>query len=216
MEDATKLDFDAFEFFLESGDVDAAKRLITPANAQTRDRGWGVLWHLCQYGPHDDPGLLYHFVKLGATLELDSAGKRTSPLHRAAYNGKPRLLRALLDLGTPVDILDGFENTPLRFSLRDILVECARLLLDAGAQLSLVKENGRVFITIPQQARDFVSAREHVRAASIAMLGLLRCGSRVLGSGNGIDVLRVVARCVWGARGQENWNVAVEKLDGAC
>ena len=133
MEDATKLDFDALERFLKDGDIDAAKRLVTPANAQTRDRlrlPVGVLWHLCGFGPLDDTGLLYHFVELGATLELDHAGERTTPLHEAAGSGKPRLLRALLDLGTPVDIFDGDEYTPLRWSLllQYNQVECARLL----------------------------------------------------------------------------------------
>ena len=144
-------------------------------------------------------------MELGATLELDSAGKRQSPLHWAAYWGKPRLLRALLDLGTPVDILYERGRTPLLFALVSKKVECARLLLDAGAQLRLVTENN--YCTIPQWARDFASAREHARAASLAMLGLLRCGSRVVGRSNGIDVLRVVARCVWGTRGQQGWNL---------
>ncbi len=88
-----------------------------------------------------------------------------------------------------VDILDDCGRSPLYWALRYNKVECARALLDTGAQLSLVKVLEDRNVTIPQWTRDF---------ASVAVLCVLRCDSRILlGSSNGNDVLRMVARCVW-------------------
>lgn len=193
----SELDFNSFKSYLNIGDIDAAKRLVTPANVQTRDRyDYGVLWYFCWYGP-DDPGLLFHFMELGVTLELDSVGWRSSPLHQTAGCGKPRLLRALLDLGIPVDILNCDKVTPLFWSLMGDQVECAWLLLDAGAQLSFVEKVGTF---IPEWVREFVTKREQTRTSSVIILGLLRCNSKVTGQ-NGRDVLKMVARCMWRLRG---------------
>lgn len=192
----SELNFYYFEDYLIRGKFEEAKSLVTPANAQTRDgNGFGVLRYLCRYAP-DDPGLLYHFIKLGATLELDSAGKFSSPLHQTAYYGKIRLMRALLDLGIPGDILDQSERTPLQWSLRHYQKECVHLLLDRGAKLSLVKKDYK----IPQWARDLSSKREKMRISSVIILGLLHCKSKVTGK-SGKDVLRMVARATWSLRG---------------
>lgn len=195
----SELDFDAFVEHLQVNDIDAAKALVTSTNAQARDKnGYGVLWYMCTNGLLDDHDPLYHFVALGSTLELDSAGKYSSPLYRTAVLGRPRLMRALLDLGTPVDILNKYGRTTLYAALAHNYVDCVWLLLDAGAQLDLVKE--REDFKIPAWARDFVSKREKTRKSSVVILGLLHCKSKVTGK-NGRDVLRMVARCMWSLRG---------------
>lgn len=190
----TELDFGEFRSFLRNGDIDAAKRLLTPATAQARDRdGRGVLWYLCSFGS-DDADLLYHFLELGATLELDNSRKRPSPLHAAAWRGNFRQLHTLLDLGIPANIFDGNRNTPLHYSLGR--KKCSRLLLDRGAKLSLLKKD----LNIPDWAIDFVLKREKTRKTSVAILGLLKCNSEVTRK-NGKDVLCMVAKCVWSSRG---------------
>ena len=190
------LNFDAFEEYLSDDNVDAAKSIVTPANAQARRArdGYGVVFYLCWYGPND-PGLLHHFVKLGATLELDSAFIRDSPLHAAAFRGNYKQMRALLDLGVPVDIFCSYNYTPLYYSLGYQKRKCTRLLLDAGAKLGCAKQD-----LVPNWVYDFVTKREQTRTFSVIILGLLRCNSKVTGQ-NGKDILRIVARCLWGLRG---------------
>lgn len=195
-----ELDFDAFGVLLQKGNINAAKNFVTPENAKARENGYGVLWHVCFFGDTDDPSLLYHFVNLGSTLELDSAGKRSSPLHHTAGLGNRRQLRALLDLGIPVNIINN-KDTPLCWSLTNNQVKCTRLLLDAGAQLKLAKENE--FNTIPQWVHEFVTKREETRISSVIILGLLLCKSKVTGQ-NGKDVLKIMARCTWSLRGLKN------------
>lgn len=193
----------SFEYFLRQGEFDKAKLLVNRENAHLRDEyGDGVLASFCAYGP-DDPGLFRYFKKLGATLELDSAGKRYSLLHLSVDSRRYRLMRTLLDMGMPVDILDDYGSSTLCDILRshdeedEDEIECMKMLLDAGADLSIAEN--RPF-SIPSWVYDFVAKRKQTRTEALIILGLLRCKSQIIGQ-NGKDVLRIIARCTWGLRG---------------
>lgn len=202
-----------FATLLIDRNIEEAKRLLALHPDPKGAHRHGVLTHVCEFGP-DDPDLLHHFIKLGATLELDSVGIRGGPIHSATATNKPKILHTLLELGTPVN-LGSYRYTPLDnafgfkfgeeanangYTVGAIYKEsrlCAKILLDAGAQPSECKRN------VPQWIYDYVSTREKTRASAIAVLGLLLCRSSVISGGKyiGRDVLCVVARCVWSLRG---------------
>lgn len=162
-------------------------------NARDQTGSFGTVSFFCEYGP-DDPLFLNKLVAAGTnmkdTLELDSAWVRLSPLHLAAQKEKPRLLRALLDLGFPVNICHKFGDTAC-----DVTASwnCKKLLLDAGGKTSTHH--------LIENVSKFLDTRDNRRAASIAILGLKRCQSTVSASK---DVLSMIARCVWSTRGHEN------------
>ncbi len=68
-----------------------------------------------------------------------------SPVHEAAASGQTETLSLLLELGVSVEERDpaaGVEgDTPLGRAIRAGQLDCARLLLDAGAMLG--RENAR-------------------------------------------------------------------------
>lgn len=189
---------------LEKADVVAAKEVIT--QLWGIDSPCGVLYFFCLFAKRDDPQLLHECIKNGAHLELESAGKRLSPLHHAANNRHPKSTRLLLDLGVPVDIEDGLGNTALTFLWTNLCrlawfqgntIECAKVLIDAGARILPLKTMKTNWVL------KFLASRDCARAASIAILGLVRCRSDCMGQ-NGKDVLVLIARCVWESRGTES------------
>lgn len=190
------LNFGLFEEYLQQDNVEWAKGLVTPENVANKfDSGFGVVWHYCLYGKVDDPDIVYHFVAMGASLDVGNKNLISSSLHAAATNQKPRILKALLALGCPVDMIDKRCLTPLCRSLT-FSRPCAEILLDAGAKLS----NVRVGTIVPQWATEFVRVREETRSTAIIILGILKCGGK---NANGKDELLMIARCIWSTRGQK-------------
>jgi hypothetical protein len=179
------LDFDKFGQALSTKQYDVAKRMVTPANAKTR----GVISYVCAHLTEDDPELLQYFIQMGATLEFDNV------LHLAAANNKPRILRALLDAGLDADKLNCSEETALNLSLFYENYQCARILIDAGADVSMVNPD-LYFKKI--WANEFNLARYRARAASVAVLCVPHASRTVRARR---DVFRIIARCVWSTRG---------------
>lgn len=177
--------------------IDDVKQLVTSENVMFRDyMGDGVLSYICMYYKVDDGDVIRYFVQQGATLELDSHKRRWSPLHKAACRGRGKMTRALIDLGIPVDIHTEYNQTPLmRTYFYDSNFESAKVLIDAGANLSVFNDE------LAGWVKEFVATREQTRAAAVIVLALQRCRSAVVGCGNGRDVLKMVARCVWSTRG---------------
>jgi hypothetical protein len=205
MEDKGVLDFHALESLIQSGQYAKAKSIVTPNNVHSRDEyGRGVVLHLCEVGivPKDEElELLRHYMEQGATLELD---QEYSVLHTAAFQRKPWLLRKILDLGFPIDYTDFCGRTVLRYIFMwypskdptGMCKICIQILLDAGAAIPIETD-----WPPPQWVPEFIANRESARTSAIAVLGALSCRSRVLGPLNGIDVLRIVSRCIWESRG---------------
>lgn len=194
------MDFALFCKRLDNLQIDDAKQQVTVRNANILDgRGFGILWYVCAHGP-DDPALFQYFVGLVGSL-FGGCGDdvATTPLHKAANAGKPKILRAILDLNIIcVDAKTNYnQRTPLYWAVINYKFDCARLLIDAGASPH----------HLPLQSEcvmKFVAARHDARLVSIIVLALQRCAARSFTqSGNGKDVLRMVARCVWSTRGEE-------------
>lgn len=199
------LNFDMLYMLIQSGNLAEAKLLVTPSNVQSRDgHKRGVLSHLCEIGeiPKDDElELLRHYMEQGATFELDNGH---SVIHKAAFQRKPWLLRKLLDYGFPIHHTDYYKRPVLRYIFmwypRDDPTGkckiCIRILLDAGATIPPETD-----WPPPPWVPNFVAGRDCARTSAIIVLGVMRCRSKVLGPCNGIDVLRIVARCIWASRG---------------
>lgn len=191
---------------LERGDEVQAWSLISPQNVKCVDHmGHGVLSYVCCFTENDDPTIIHHCIGKGASIDTDSHGKRLSLLHITAQKGKNKMLRALLDFGVlDVNGHDRDGRTPLYHTFRRGDTKCARVLLDAGARSTFVKEWQTTFF-IESRGQEFVIAREMARLAAVTVMGVARCKSIVL-SGNGKNVLWLIARCVWETRGhQDNW-----------
>lgn len=72
-----------------------------------------------------------------------------------------------------------------------------RIAIDAG-----VIDTDKIPPKVHAGVHLFVWLRTRARYAALTVLGALRCRSRVIRkTANGNDVLRLVARCVWGSRG---------------
>lgn len=196
-----KLDFRLFEKLLRERNVEEAKKLVTPENIHDTTNWGGILVYVCCDGP-DEPDLLRYFVAMGASLEIENNRKPVTPLGWALRKSNYNQIKELLRLGVPVNsFVDNLNHTPLFVSLYRNDNRITKLLLDAGAKISKLPSNGNEFVTKP--ILDFIASREATRQACIVVLGMKRCGSRVL-QPNGIDVLRVIGRCLWETRGYEN------------
>lgn len=211
---ASHLDFSVFKEHLQCGRFDNAKRMITPENAKCRHpwRNLSIPAFFCAFGP-DDKELLQYFIDVCGEPARD---RHTSCglLQQLTLNDKPKTLRAMLDSGIDADIgyAEGYR-TPLDCSLWEggCHWECAKILLDAGATKHSLRDGASTIVKFYLlQFDSFLANRERARCASIAVLCLLKSGSRVLfATHNGVDVLRVIARCVWETRSQtEEWSNA--------
>jgi uncharacterized protein len=77
-----------------------------------------------------------------------------SPIHKATYNGRPDILRMLMDApGTDLNVqgqINGY--TPLHDALWHGYTECARMLIDAGARLDLRGHDGKLPVDVAADA----------------------------------------------------------------
>lgn len=195
------IDFESLIFCNHKEWSNVAKSIITKDNIFDRDsHGDCVLVYLCWLGP-DDPDLLYHFLHLAGEFPFNKIGY-FSPAQMAARENKPKLLRALLDVNIEyINYTSSWHGaTPFQYCyLTDQDTrgfECVRVLVDAGAKLPDPDGIGPIL-------QIFITKRIETRSAAIAILCLKCCRSSVLSGGNGGDVLRVIARCVWSTRGYQ-------------
>lgn len=197
------IDFFQFRTLCRELNFDEAKRLVTPSNILSRDaQNSGIVYNVCLY--LDDPDFLRYVLQLGAPLEVEESPQHYLPIHHVASANKSRMLRVLLDFGTPVDARGGcYNHTALHIALivdRRVTHqrETSKMLLDAGAKLAFCfKEN------VPDWAHAFVANREQTRCGCIIVMGLRISRSNTLGHSSIVnkDVLRIVARCLWSTRG---------------
>lgn len=199
--------FKPFALYLQQGRIEEAKKLITSANIHELhecgglERRFGVLRHVANYGP-DDPELIRHFVAMGAVGWIES-------MFAAAQQGKVKVVQMFLGLGVSIHSLDYRKRTLLLKALYGGHFKCAKILLDAGADLCASEEyinrlpkwqHKKHANIIPQWAYRFVIARTKARHACVIIL-MRRCCCGV-----NRDVMRIIARCVWSTRGHaKSW-----------
>lgn len=184
---------DFFHGWLSGHTLDEAKELLLiqqPRINKLRDAaGYGVAEHICAFGP-DHPELLLFALSLGATMKLDKL------LSLVATKEKPNMIRYLLDMCCG-ETETATATSPLLIAAWPNRF-CLKILLDAGAnpqRIMIVFRSTKTWIT------GFLQARDQTRCVAIAVLGLKQCRSHVIGRHNGVDILLVVARCIWATRG---------------
>jgi hypothetical protein len=179
------------EALLNGRNMDAIRATITADNVNVKDH-WGMTWLFtaCMASVSDYGDALAHILDCGGLI--DATVDFWTPLHYAVYNGKISCMRVLLARNAAIDPVSEIGNTPLFNSIRTSRRECAYLLLDHGAQLSLLPNNG---IHVPTWATDFVAGRERARSASIHLMGGLWT------KGVHRDLIPLIGQWVWNARG---------------
>lgn len=89
--------------------------------------------------------IVRNLLEAGAQVRAVDWVFKGSPIHKATYNGRPEILRMILD-HPDVDIdvqgpINGY--TPLHDALWHGYTECAEMLLDAGCRLDLKGHDGK-------------------------------------------------------------------------
>ena len=107
---------------------------------------------------------------------------------------------------------DGF--TPLAGAIRWNKVDCAEYLLDAGAKMSDVSTD----ISIPAWMKDIIAKRHNVKRTLLAFIGVLRkrfsikwAASERIANRLPRDIVKLLAKCVWGTRFDGKWTVPETK-----
>jgi hypothetical protein len=183
---------------LKTQNMDIIRATITPMNVNEYDER-GVTWLdlSCMSCGCDNGAVISHILDCGAPIARDNADIQNvwSALHMTAYIGLIECTRVLLCRGHVVDVMVRDDNyTPLELALRASEIECARLLMDYGAQLDKVDTN----TIIPTWATAFVVGRERARSASIHLMGALR---RKQGGREIRYLIPLIGQWVWSMRG---------------
>lgn len=137
------------------GDLDAVKELIAAgANVNT------VYPHMNSFTDGHTPLLVaardnhseivQELLKAGAHVRVEDWVFKGAPIHKATYNGNPGILKMLvahpdidLDVQGPIN---GY--TPLHDALWHGFVDCAEILVNAGARLDLRGHDGKLPLDI--------------------------------------------------------------------
>lgn len=206
------IDFMYLEKALSEDDVEGVKRHVTRHNVNNVNTSEvGVVSYVCSYGVDDRDELIMYFVELGISHHLleNITSYFWGTMHRAAIRSKTNIMKALINLGVPVDSNGkNKKSTPLFHALLSHMYpntnekkKTVIFLLDHGANPDLIEEKE----LLPQYARDFINHRQTTRHASIIILGLHRCynGRKNVLQHNGKDVLSMIARCLWSLLGNK-------------
>jgi ankyrin len=144
----TDLGWTAFHFAADENEMGVAFRLLEfGADMQAMTNNGLSPLHLAARSGSEDMGSL--LLDMGVNIEALEAELLT-PLHYAALNGKPKMLAILLAQGAKLMPRTCYEYTPLHLTVSDETedeertgkLECARLLLDAGADIDAGEQNG--------------------------------------------------------------------------
>jgi len=161
-------------------------------------------------------------------------GPGWTPLHYICsdYNktDDPTMLKWLVDHGANMHAMSDHGNTPLHIALCGLKYNCARTLLNCGANVNAVnysnhtpiertyREYGQSlpdniimllldygatiidFSWFPQNVHNVVKLRNLARDAALIVLGIHRYHRSLLISINNKDIARLIARMVWDSR----------------
>jgi hypothetical protein len=130
--------------------------------------------------------LLHAMTLLGASLSARN-DYGLAPLHVAAGLGHARTVAALLQLGVPVDELDGNGNAALPYAVRFAHADAVQTLLQLGspsiATMEQAVETGRVEVNqIRQEAAEAVEGESMMAETAARALRVLDTMEMVLAS----------------------------------
>lgn len=95
-----------------------------------------------------NPEMLPLLKQAGDTLDRTDPKQGKSPLHLAAAQTNPEMLKQLLSLGVAPDCLDRDNRTPLQIAAATGNIDGTRLLLAAGANPDRQDKNGKTAIML--------------------------------------------------------------------
>lgn len=139
------------------------------------------------------PRCVYALIEAKANVEWRDDNGWT-PLHLAAHMGCSTSLLLLLRAGAVVDALCNCQRTPLRRALDNKRAGCALILVEAGADLSLLDKRSYPWF------RELLQRRANCTASVFALCGVLR---KRLGVHR--DMVSMIANIVWRTRIAERW-----------
>ena len=126
-----------------SGNLDIVRLLLERnANVHVHDDSGNTPLHLAASKGH----LQLSCMLLGRSAEVNSRNyKGSTPLHKASkgkQQGKPDIVRLLLDCGADVQVRDDSGNTPLHFAVLEGHLELACILLENNAEVNSRNHDG--------------------------------------------------------------------------
>lgn len=119
----------------------------------------------------------------------------------------------LIRAGAEVDVSNSSCRTPLAEAINCDQLDCAELLVDAGAKISSVHKD----IKIPAWMNDIIAKRQNVRRSLLTFIGVLRRRFVVLdaptASGNHVprDMVDKLSLLVWETRFDSRWVLDVHQ-----
>lgn len=125
--------------------ADAVAALLAGgAEVNALDRTGGTPLHMAAGARSDNTEAVTVLLEAGADVNRrDESG--STPLHAASGRfGRPGLVRLLIDAGADVNARDGGGGTPLHRALREGSPSVAAVLLESGADPTLVDDSGTV------------------------------------------------------------------------
>jgi ankyrin repeat protein len=132
-----------------SGDLTRAGKVLDEGPPGLAAAHHGDGWPLLHLAPTPEMAdlLLERGADLGARNRHPRFGRRNTPLHAAVYSNRPPVVRRLIERGAELDAVDAPGLTPLHLAAANGWLECARILLDAGADAHVrsLRESGTGF-----------------------------------------------------------------------
>ena len=119
------------------------------ANVNTRDISSGLTL-LMMAARQGNAATIEILLDAGADLWMLDRDGGSTVLHHACLGGSARVVQRLVEAGAFVDAVSATpeHTTPLHDALRQGHTECAQILIDAGANLSLKTGNGQTSLAI--------------------------------------------------------------------
>lgn len=97
---------------------------------------------LCKILRKDEKKLAYHLIERGANVTLVAADRGTNALMEAASRGHGDLAAHLIKLGSPIDLPSKEGQTALILAMGNQYKDTARVLIEAGADGTLIDNLG--------------------------------------------------------------------------
>jgi ankyrin repeat protein len=126
-------------------DAETTARLLLEAGADARatNQEEGTALHFWASGSEDASVVVKLLVDRGANPSAVATEFRVTPLHFAAGSGHPQVVRTLLTVGANINAKNVANQTPLFLAVSEDRFESAHVLLESGADRSVVDKDGR-------------------------------------------------------------------------
>lgn len=162
-------------------DLDRVRRLISLGADVNRNSGLGTPLNYAVQ-KRDDPGLVQLLLNSGADPNTRATGKdRFLPIHCVAKSDKADIARMLVKFGSHVNVVSEFGYTPLLIAVMNGSVATAKVLLEAGADVSIEGDEQATAGTCPLLEAVNRNSKEMVRLLIAAGANVHACDNHGYG-----------------------------------